>query len=143
MNIFSDLNCFFKAFLPHRKDEKILFFGLLCFYLIYSLIIVFNTSLIDNVSVETDLYFSYDNPLILKYGRTQISGHPLLIFFYYPFVLIGNGLVWLTAFKVKTLFFVLLSSSMISLSCVYIYRYFREIIEVKKYVSYLFSLFFA
>jgi len=32
---------------------------------------------------------------------------------------------------------------MVSLSCVYIYRYFKEIIEAKKFVCYLFTLFFA
>ena len=95
------------------------------------------------MSYETDIYFSYDNPLILKLGRTQISGHPLLMLFYYPFVLIGNGLAYLVTFKAKTLLFVLLSSSMISMSSVYIFRYLREIIEIKRSVAYLITLFFA
>ncbi|MDR3057891.1 MAG: hypothetical protein LBU84_07105, partial [Prevotella sp.] len=93
---FSDIRYFLKAFLPDKKDEKYLFWGLLLFYLSYSVFVTFTTSIVDNISVGTDLYFSYDNPLILEHGRTQISGHPLLIFFYYPFVLIGNGLVLLT-----------------------------------------------
>ncbi|MFV0331864.1 MAG: DUF6080 domain-containing protein [Dysgonomonas sp.] len=140
---FSDIRYFLKAFLPDKKDEKYLFWGLLLFYLSYSVFVTFTTSIVDNISVGTDLYFSYDNPLILEHGRTQISGHPLLIFFYYPFVLIGNGLVLLTTAKVKTLFFIMLSSSMISLSCVYIFRYIRQIIELKRFTAFLFTLFFA
>lgn len=141
--IIRDLKYFLKAFLPNKKDEKCLFFILLLFYFLYSMYIALSTSIIDNTSVITDIYFSYDNPLILEVGRTQISGHPLLVLFYYPFVLIGNVLASLITFKAKTLFFVFLSSSMISLSCIYIYRYFKEIIEAKKLVCYLFTLFFA
>ncbi len=140
---FSDIRYFLKAFLPDKKDEKYLFWGLLLFYLSYSVFVTFTTSIVDNISVGTDLYFSYDNPLILEHGRTQISGHPLLIFFYYPFVLIGNGLVLLTTAKVKTLFFIMLSSAMISLSCVYIFRYIRQIIELKRFTAFIFTLFFA
>ncbi|MFV0330861.1 MAG: DUF6080 domain-containing protein, partial [Dysgonomonas sp.] len=140
---FSDIRYFLKAFLPDKKDEKYLFWGLLLFYLSYSVFVTFTTSIVDNISVGTDLYFSYDNPLILEHGRTQISGHPLLIFFYYPFVLIGNGLVLLTTAKVKTLFFIMLSSAMISLSCVYIFRYIRQIIELKRFTAFMFTLFFA
>ncbi|MDR2949533.1 MAG: DUF6080 domain-containing protein [Prevotella sp.] len=140
---FSDIRYFLKAFLPDKKDEKYLFWGLLLFYLSYSVFVTFTTSIVDNISVGTDLYFSYDNPLILEHGRTQISGHPLLIFFYYPFVLIGNGLVLLTTVKVKTLFFIMLSSAMISLSCVYIFRYIRQIIELKRFTAFIFTLFFA
>lgn len=141
--VIGDLKCFLKALLPRKKEEKYLFVILLLFYLLYSVYIALSTSIVDNTTIGTDLYFSYDNPLILEYGRTQISGHPLLMIFYYPFVLIGNVLAYLITFKAKTLFFVLLSSSMISMSSVYIYRYLREIIDIKKSVSYLLTLLFA
>lgn len=139
----SDLRDLLKALLPQKKDERFLFLILLLIYLSYSICIALSTSIIDSLSYETDIYFSYDNPLILKLGRTQISGHPLLMLFYYPFVLIGNGLTYLITFKAKTLLFVLLSSTMISMSCVYIFRYLREIIEVKRLVAYLMTFFFA
>lgn len=139
----SDFKFLLKALLPQKKEEKLLFFILLLIYLSYSIYIALSTSVIDNMSYETDIYFSYDNPLILKLGRTQISGHPLLMLFYYPFVLIGNALVYLVTFKAKTLLFVLLSSTMISMSCVYVFRYLREIIEIKRTVAYLITLFFA
>jgi hypothetical protein len=142
-SIISGLKHFLKALLPQKKEEQIFFVILLLFYFSYSVYIALNTSIIDNTIVETDIYFSYDNPLILKYGRTQISGHPLLMIFYYPLVLIGNGLAYLTTFKVKTLFFVLLSSSMISMSCVYVFRYLKEIAGIKRLESYLITLFFA
>lgn len=139
----TDFKFLSKALLPQKKEEKLLFFILLLIYLSYSIYIALSTSVIDNMSYETDIYFSYDNPLILMLGRTQISGHPLLMLFYYPFVLIGNGLAYLVTFKAKTLLFVLLSSSMISMSSVYIFRYLREIIEIKRSVAYLITLFFA
>ncbi len=139
----SDLKYLSKALLPQKKDERLLFFILLLIYLSYSIYIALSTSIIDNLSYETDIYFSYDNPLILKLGRTQISGHPLLMMFYYPFVLVGNALAYLVAFKAKTLLFVLLSSSMISMSCVYVFRYLREIVEIKRSVAYLITFFFA
>lgn len=139
----TDFKFLSKALLPQKKEEKLLFLILLLIYLSYSIYIALSTSVIDNMSYETDIYFSYDNPLILKLGRTQISGHPLLMLFYYPFVLIGNGLAYLVTFKAKTLLFVLLSSSMISMSSVYIFRYLREIIEIKRSVAYLITLFFA
>lgn len=130
-------------FLPQNRGERRLFWGLLLFYFTYSLFFVFKTSIIDNTVVEADLYFSFDNPLILKYARTQISGHPLIFLFYYPFVLLGNLLASLITFKAKTILFVLLSSSMISLSCVYIYRYLKEIVELKTYIALMLALFFA
>ena len=101
----TDFKFLSKALLPQKKEEKLLFFILLLIYLSYSIYIALSTSVIDNMSYETDIYFSYDNPLILKLGRTQISGHPLLMLFYYPFVLIGNGLAYLVTFKAKTLLF--------------------------------------
>ncbi|NDV96798.1 hypothetical protein D0T84_18065 [Dysgonomonas sp. 521] len=142
-SLIDDIKCFLKTLLPQKKEEKYLFVILLLFYFLYSVYIVFSTSIVDNTTIETDIYFSYDNPLILEHGRTQISGHPLLMVFYYPFVLIGNALAYLITFKAKTLFFVLLSSSMISMSCVYVYRYLREIADIEKPVSYLLTLFFA
>lgn len=127
-----EINSFLRLFLPSGSKEKMLFWGLLIFYLSYSLFIVFNTSITDNPNIETDLYFSFDNSLILKYGRTQVSGHPLMMIFYYPLVVLGNIIALVAGFKAKTVLFVTVSASMISMSCVYIYRYLVEIIEIKK-----------
>lgn len=134
---------FLVLFLPQNRYERKLFLSLLLFYFLYSLFFIFKTSIIDNTVVEADLYFSFDNPLILKYGRTQISGHPLIYIFYYPFVLLGNLLASLLTFKAKTILFVLLSTSMVSMSCVYINRYLNQIVELSKSIALLLTIFFA
>lgn len=133
----------FSAFPPKGKHELSIFVSLFVFYFVSSLFFVFNTSIIDHQTVEADLYFSFDNPLILKIGRTQISGHPYIFVFYYPFVLLGNLLASLTAYKVKTLLFVFLSVSMVSLSNIYINRYLNRVIELPKRISLLLTIFFA
>lgn len=139
----SDIKSFLRFFLPKGQIETILFLGLFIFYFCIALYIAFTTSIIDNPVVETDLYFSFDNPLILKYGRSQINGHPLMVIFFYPFVIIGNLIAAVLGLKAKTILFLLLSSTAISLSCVYIYRYVREIVELGRNISLFFSLFFA
>ncbi|NDV68856.1 DUF6080 domain-containing protein [Dysgonomonas sp. 25] len=138
-----DLKILFKLFLPKGKAEYILFSGLLVFYLIYSLYIAFHSSIIDSTVFETDIYFSFDNPLVLKQGRTQMAGHPLMMIFYYPFVVLGDLLASFAGFKAKTVLFVLLSASLISMSCVYINRYLKEIAEVKNSAALLFTMFYA
>lgn len=138
-----DLKLFFQLFLPKSNTERVLFFGLFVFYICISIYIALHTSIIDNKILESDLYFSYDNPMVLKYGRTQMTGHPLMVLFFYPFVIIGNLLALVAGFKVKTLLFVGLCSSLISMSCVYVYRYIYEIIEVKWTIALLFTLFFS
>lgn len=138
-----ELISFFKLFLPKGKTETTLLITLSIIYLSYSIILIFQTSIIDHPTIETDLYFSFDNPLILKYGRTQISGHPLIMLFYYPLVLIGNGLAMLIGLKAKTVFFVLLCSFFISMSSVYIYRYLNKIVEIESRISLFITLFFS
>lgn len=138
-----DMRFFLKMFLPKSGVEKLLFSGLFIFYYCIGLYMAFTTSIIDHPVLETDLYLSFDNPLILKYGRSQINGHPLMYIFFYPFVIIGNLIASIVGFKAKTLLFLMLSSSMISMSCVYIYRYIYEIVELKKKLSLLFSIFYA
>lgn len=131
------------SILPKGRTEIMLYVGLLLFYLSYSLYIVFNSYIIDHKFFETDLYFSFDQSIVLKNGRTQITGHPLMYGFCYPLVLIGNAIAYILGYKAKTALFVLVSSSLISLSCVYIHRYLRKIVELKSNISLLITLFFA
>lgn len=138
-----DIKDIFKTALPKGRTEVTIFLGLLLFYLSYSLIIVFNSYAIDHKVFDTDLYFSFDNPIVLRNGRTNISGHPLMFAFCYPLVVIGDFLAYLIGYKAKTLMFVLISASSISLSCVYIFRYLKEIVELKSKVCLLLTLFFA
>lgn len=134
---------FFRLFTPLDKKESLIFGGFLAFYLCISLYFAFFSSLIDNTTKETDLYFSLDNPLIFKYGRSHISGHPLTIIFYYPFVVLGNFLASIIGLKAKTVLFAALSSVMVSLSCLYVNRYARKIVELSDKMALLISIFFA
>lgn len=134
---------FFRLFLPLDKKETLIFGGFLAFYLFISLYFAFFSSLIDNPTKETDLYFSLDNPLIFKYGRSHISGHPLTIIFYYPFVILGNFLASIIGLKAKTVLFAALSSVMVSLSCLYVNRYARTIAELNDKTALLITTFFA
>lgn len=134
---------FFRLFFPLDRRETLLFSGLLVFYLCISLYFAFFSILIDHPTKETDLYFSLDNPLIFKYGRSHISGHPLTIIFYYPFVVLGNFLAFLLGAKAKTVLFAALSSVMISLSCLYIHRYIKNIVELANREALLLTIFFA
>lgn len=138
-----DIKDIIKTALPKGRTEVRLFVGLLVFYLSYSLYIAFNSYAIDHQTFDTDLYFSFDNPLVLRNGRTNISGHPLMFAFCYPLVVIGNILACLFGYKIKTLMFVLISTSSISLSCVYVHRYLKEIVELQSKMSLLLTLFFA
>lgn len=134
---------FFRLFFPLNKRELLVFASVLTFYLCIALYFVFFSSLIDHPTKETDLYFSLDNPLIFKYGKSHISGHPLTIIFYYPFVVVGNLLTYIFGIKAKTILFAVLSSVMISLSCLYIYRYIKEIVELSNKETILLTAFFA
>lgn len=138
-----DIKDIFRTALPKGRTEITVFLGLLLFYLSYSLVIVFNSYAIDHKVFDTDLYFSFDNPIVLRYGRTNISGHPLMFAFCYPLVLIGDFLAYLIDYKAKTLMFVLISASSISMSCVYIFRYLKEIVELRSKISLLITLFYA
>lgn len=138
-----DIKDIFKVALPKGRTEISIFLGLLLFYLSYSLVIVFNSYAIDHKIFDTDLYFSFDNPIVLRGGRTNISGHPLMFGFCYPLVLVGNALAYLFGYKIKTLMFVLISTSSISMSCVYVHRYLKEIVALEWKVSLLITLFYA
>ena len=138
-----DFGLLLKTFLLKGKTEKMLFLGLFLFYISYSIFIALSTSIIDHTSLQADIYFSYDNTLVFLKGRSQLTGHPLMVIFYYPFVLLGNFLVTLFGLKAKTILFVILTSLLTSISSVYIYRYLLEIIELNKKLSILLALLFA
>lgn len=138
-----DLKKILQTLLPKGRTELSIFIGLLLFYFSYSVYIVFSSYVIDHQTIDTDLYFSFDNPIILKYGRTQITGHPLIYIFYYPLVVIGNFLAYLIGYKAKTLLFVLSSNMLISMSCVYIHRYLKEIAKIESKGAIIITLIFA
>ncbi|NDW08164.1 DUF6080 domain-containing protein [Dysgonomonas sp. 520] len=128
--------------LPQNKKERILLIALFLFYLSYSLFVVFKTSLLDS-SLECDLYFSFDNTQYYHKGYTYVEGHPLLRNFTKPLLWIGALCTKLFTYKAKTLFFALFFNLLLSLSAVYVYRYFRQIANIENKAALIFTLFYA
>lgn len=132
-----------KFFLPKGRNECTLLFSLFFLYFSYSLILIFKTSIIDNHTIISDIYFSFDNPSIFKRGTLYSQAHPLLKHFLLPLTFIGNFLASIITYKAKTILFVIVINIMISLSSVYIYRYLKEIVALKGNILYLLVLFYS
>lgn len=129
---------------PKNKNELIIFFCLLIFYLSYSLYLGINSNITDDFYHPLDTYFSFDNSSIVHYGGEFGPWHPLLKLFLYPFVFLGNLLIMITSYgKSKTILFIVISAVLISLSIIYIYRYLIEITSLKKSISTLLIIFYA
>ncbi|WP_163318407.1 DUF6080 domain-containing protein [Dysgonomonas sp. 520] len=140
---FRQLGEVLKLLLPQGKQECILFAGFFVFYFSYSILLVFNTSVIDNQHLIYDVYFSFDNPIIYNKGYVYMEGHPLMVYFTYPFLLLGNCLGTFLGYKAKTVLLVLLCLFFISMSVVYVYRYLKEIVKVEGFALSLFVLFYG
>lgn len=78
-----------------------------------------------------DIYFSFDNPLYFHSDVNYIQGHPLTQYMYKPLLILGNILQGSGTLKAKNIFFVIFFNCLSALSCVYIYRYLRNIINLK------------
>jgi len=141
-NIEDLVDCF-KAFLPQNRVEIYLFGGFFIFYLSYSLLLIFNTSIIDNKDILLDVYFSFDNPIVFRDGTLNPTAHPLLYYITFPVLFIGNLLSLVLCYKIKTLFVVLVCNALISMSSIYIYRYLSDIIRLKKYILFLLTFFYS
>lgn len=131
-------------FLPKGKDELYLLLGLVIFYSSYAFYIVINTSVIDNIAFGTDTFFSFDAPEIYAQGYQSMIPHPLMKYFTAPIIFIGNALAILfETYKAKTVFWTIICVLLISLSSVYIYRYLKNIVELKKHISYFLTSIFS
>ena len=140
----SQIKELFCSFLPQNRDEVFLLLGLIVFYSSYAFYIVVNTSVIDNLEYRTDTFFSFDAPEIFDKGYQSMIPHPLLQYFTSPIIFIGNLLTILFGtYKAKTVLWAAFCMLLISMSSVYIFRYLREITEIKKGVSLLITLMFA
>lgn len=120
-----------KYILPKGKDEYILLGCLFVFYFILSFPFIFNTSITDSIEYPTDTYFSFDTPCYYRYGKTYLSAHPIIPLFTYPIIFIGDLLHSITGiYKYKTLLVCIATNLTISLSCIYIYKYCKQIIAL-------------
>lgn len=139
----SQLGEVLKLMLPKNKQETFIFLGFVVFYFSYSIILTLNTSIIDNQDYIYDVYFSMDNPIIYNEGYVYMEGHPLMMYFTYPFILLGNCLGTLLGYKAKTVFLVLICITLISMSVIYVHRYLKEIVGLKGFILPLLIIFYG
>lgn len=134
-----------RLLLPQNKQEVIILTLLLLFYSLFGFIIAHATSIQDYTLKQCDLYFSFDAGFIFHQGKSyQNSIHPLLKLFCVPIIYMLDNLTVLTGnYKFKTYILSLLCNGLISMSIVYIYRYMKEIINLKGYPLYLLIVFYS
>lgn len=129
--------------IPENKKELKLLCLLMVFYFSYSSLLIIKSSIIDN-DVLADLYFSFDNNPIFKFGYQSIPPHPLLKYLTSPIILIGDLLVSLTGiYKLKTFLWVILCNYMIASSVLFIFKYLKNVINLNDRISVLLSVLFA
>lgn len=129
-------------FLPKGKMEFLIFCVFFLFYISYSLIVAFKTSIIDS-DILVDVYFSFDNPQYYRQGFSYVEAHPLIRHIMYPLLYVGNLLKDIFGYKIKALFFAVNFVLLSSLSCAYIYRYFVKIVGLDKIAAIIMTCFFG
>ncbi|GAB6010771.1 DUF6080 domain-containing protein [Viscerimonas tarda] len=130
--------------LPKNRSEVFILLIFLAIYLPYSIFLAINSSVIDSQTVPCDIYFQFDNTSIFHTGKMTFSKHPLLILFTKPVICAGDFFAWLGGNpKLKAIFWVFVCSLLVSLSGVFVYRYMKEIIKLKKYPLLLLTFFYA
>lgn len=128
---------------PENRKEVIVLFSSILFYLSYSFFIVFKTSIIDHTTLS-DIYFSFDNNIIYKYGYQSIPPHPLMRYLTSPIIFLGDLLVlFANSYKAKTLLWVISCNYMISSSILFIFKYLRNIINIDNKTSVLITAIFT
>ncbi|MDR1809409.1 MAG: DUF6080 domain-containing protein [Prevotella sp.] len=133
----------FRSFLPQNKRERILYALLLIVYAGYSAILVFCSSFVDTPHMVPDIFSSFDTAYVYHYGIENHEGHPLMVYILKPILLIGNKLSLLLGGKAKTVFWLAIWTSLISLSVVYVYRYLRQIVELDEFRACLLTVFYS
>lgn len=131
--------------LPKGKIEFFIMLSFFIFYFSYTLYLIFTTSIMDNERFHVDLFFSFDNVATYHLGFQNEEGHPLMKFFMIPLVRIGNTIALIVGHeKAKAVFMCSLFTMMISLSSVYMHRYYTQVIGItnKKTLS-LLTLFYG
>lgn len=131
-----------KYIFPRGKAEFYIFILFLAIYVSYSLFLALKTSLIDYPH-GWDLYLEFDSQRYYNNGFSYRAGHPLVDIITKPLIIIGNLVSMYGTAKVKTVLSVIFTSSLVSLSVIYVFRYLREIICVEKFPLYLFTCFFG
>lgn len=141
-NFLQIMDVIFNIF-PRKKNELFLFICLFLFYLSYSLVLIYNSAIIDSAKAVVDYYFSFDNVVIFHYGRENPIGHPLMYEISRPLIRFGYFILDHFSYKTKTLASVLFCTFLISSSVLYVFKYLKNILFLDKAPLYLLTFFFA
>lgn len=132
-----------KYLLPACRLELVVFVVSLVIYLAYSLIIVYNTSLIDHNTIWSDIYFSFDNQQFYTKGYAYVEAHPLIRLFMFPILKFGNLLLLFFTYKAKTLWYAVAFGTLVAMSNVYVFRYLKRVVGLKLLVALLLTAFYG
>lgn len=103
-----------------------------------------NADLYNNPFISADLYFSFDSPRYYHKGVENYEGHPLLYYILYPILKIGSFLRLIFKHEIaKVVFINVVCAYLVSSSIMYVYRYLRVIIELKRKISLLMIFFYS
>lgn len=133
----------FLSVLPHGKTEIILFISILLMYLSYSFIIVYYSDIIEWTKGYADLYLGFDTPQYFHMGFSHWTVHPLCYYITKPLTIIGYIIANIGGLKAKAFFSVIFTSGLVSLSCIYIHRYLKNIMDLRGVVIFLLPVFFC
>ena len=141
--IINKIFIFLKILFPSNKVEALLFLSLMLLYLPLGIWLSLNTTVIYNKDIPWDIYFSFDNRSIILSGG-MIEKHPFSEFFIRP---VYNLAIWVYQaigdFRFFSLTFTVLCSINVSLGCVLIFKYLRNIIQLDVKISLLIIAFYA
>lgn len=141
--IISQVKDIAKELLPKGQEEIILFFILLIFYLSYSLYLGFETALVAHASKWYDLYFSFDNVVSFFRGYSNLERHPFLQIFMYPLMFVKGILSKYMGMSYRVILTLMILSSLIALSIVYVHRYLSKIVGVSNFQTRLIVGFYS
>jgi len=141
--IINKIFIFLKILFPSNKVEALLFLSLMLLYLPLGVWLSLNTTVIYNKDIPWDIYFSFDNRSIILSGG-MIEKHPFSEFFIRP---VYNLAIWVYQtigdFRFFSLTFTVLCNINVSLGCVLIFKYLRNIIQLDVKISLLIIAFYA
>ncbi|SHL39517.1 DUF6080 domain-containing protein [Chryseobacterium polytrichastri] len=138
----SKFNSFFKLILPYSYSELGVFTFFIITYGILGWYIALDYRIIFDERIPWDAYFSFDNRSIVMTGGS-FERHPLS---YYFFNWIREIALYLSDGKTNAVFRLALawmSTLMVSLSMVQIFKYLKNIINLPLFITFLIIIFFG
>lgn len=134
----------YRLLLPENKQELILISFLFVFYLSFALVLVFDSNLLDYNTVRADLYFSFDSLIFYHMNGEDLVSHPFIRLITRPISYTAGIISSLFGYaKLKTILILLFTVYCVSMSCILVFRFLKNIIELNIMPSLLLSLMYA